>query len=233
MRSVESEMATEILCALGNKRKPACPTCVLCLPDCLNNEKFANECRRVNVQCAYFYPTEMSIYGFGIRYLPRSFLTLERCMRAVAHDARLIEYVPEEYHDTLYPIIINAPQFSLAHIPPEKMTFEALGQDPQKICMRTVTKYPLDLAFVPSEGLGPRLTYEMCKLAVSGDGRALAFVPEHLKTRGLVLIAVLGNGYAIRYGGEFATDPEIIQESNAQKEYRRTPHIEPPRFIDC
>jgi hypothetical protein len=226
-------MVTAILCALGSwYNKPACPTCVLCLPDCVHDEQFANECRRVNPQCARYYPTDMSIYGFAIRYLPHSFLTLERCMRAVASDARLIDYVPEEYVQQLYPIIINAPQFSLAHIPWEKMTFEVLGKDPQEVCMRTVKKYPLDLAFVPSEGLGPRLTYELCKIAVSGDGRALAFVPEHLKTRGLVLIAVLGNGYAIRYGGVYATDPEIIQESNAEKEYRRT-NVKPPRFTDC
>jgi hypothetical protein len=149
-------------------------------------------------------------------------------MRAVACDARLIDYVPEEYHEALYPIIINAPQFSLAHIPAEKMTFDVLGKDPQEVYMRTVKKYPLDLAFVPKESI----TYELCKIAVSGDGRALAFVPDHLKTRGLVLIAVLENGYAIRYGGEYGTDPEIIQESNAEKKYTRT-HVKPQGFIDC
>jgi hypothetical protein len=55
---------------------------------------------------------------------------------------------------------------------------------------------------------------------VALDGLSLMFVPEHLKTHTLVLVAVRNNGYAIRYAGAERNNPEVIQTSKYEKAKR-------------
>jgi tetratricopeptide (TPR) repeat protein len=159
--------------------------------------------------------------GKALKFVPKELRTSKLCQLAIQQNGEAWQYVPKKYRTTeLYSLAIEQNGTVLRNIPKHDITPElwrlAIQQDGMQLGLLPIEQsepkfwQKLETLWKKRPVLGYR-TFELCKLAVEQNGKALQFVPEKYRTLELYRLAVQSYGETLTYVPEDERTPELCR----------------------
>ncbi len=207
LRDVPIHLINEEICTIATHKKGSL---LMYVPEELKTYEVCLNCVKWSKEAIKFVPEkhktkELCEYVIDIEHIPDDMKTYKQCMTAVRTDGFLIRYVPEHLKSPeMYKAAVRYDGILLLDVPEHLRTEElcmiALKEDEDKYwdggSEKELNMYN---AYEIVEGIPASVMTEKLCMTIARKTGELAYIPEHMKTMKICLIAVMKNHNACDY----------------------------------